>query len=780
MNKQNIKISVRDLVEFIMRCGDLNNEFVGRSNNRALEGSKIHRKIQRSQAENYQKEVTLKHNVEYSEFILTIEGRADGIYNDNDMITVDEIKTTTASLDDIDVNYNPLHLAQAKCYAYIYGMQNDLVNINVQLTYYNIDTDEIRYLKNTFSIEELKKFFDDLVRKYYDWAKLSYDWIIERNDSIKKMDFPYKDYRKGQRELAVAVYRTVERGKKLFVQAPTGIGKTISTIFPAVKAMGEELTSKIFYLTAKTITRTVAEDAFNRMKDNGLKFKTLVLTAKEKICFIEKPNCSPETCEYAEGHFDRVNDAIMDILKHEHNYSKEIIEKYAKKHRVCPFEFSLDLSLWADAVICDYNHVFDPNVSLKRFFQENNDFTLLIDEAHNLVDRSREMFSAEINKKQFLDAKKLIKDKGPKIKKVLNNINKIFLKLKKLCGDNNYYIIKDGESELFGYLRQLVNLLEEYLLKKVKIDEYENILDLYFDVLKYLKISDLYDDTYTTYVEMIGYDVKIKLFCLDPSKLLFDIMKKCKSSIFFSATMLPLKYYRSILGGNDDDYMMYLYSPFDVNNREILIADNVSTKYKDREKTYQTIVDYIDLTVNGRIGNYMVFFPSYEYMNKVYKIFRQKYPEKSIYIQESGMSDEERYDFLNLFQENNDGLIGFCVLGGVFSEGIDLKHNRLIGAIIVGVGLPQICLERNLIRDYFDRKYGLGYEFAYMYPGMNKVMQAAGRVIRTETDKGVILLIDERYSHRNYVKLFPKEWFPNMRVNIDNIGKHLDKFWSMK
>lgn len=773
-----IRISVRNLVEFVLRSGDIDSRFTGRS--RALEGTKIHKKIQKTYKQNYSAEVSLKYIIEYNNFLLTVEGRADGIINENNSITIDEIKTTTNQLETIDENYSPLHWGQAKCYAYIYAKNNNLSQINIQLTYYQIDTDEIKYIKKTFNIDELKQFFDDLIERYFVWAQLSYDWIVERDNSIKKLDFPYGAYRKGQRELAVSVYRTITSGKKLFAQAPTGIGKTISTLFPAIKAMGEGYTSKIFYLTAKTITRTVAEEAFEKMREKGLRIKTATLTAKEKICFKENPQCNPVKCEFAHGHFDRVNDAIMDILKHEDVFSRVNIEKYAEKHNICPFEFSLDLVLWSDVIICDYNYVFDPNVYIKRFFDEGrNDYTILIDEAHNLVDRSREMFSAEIYKKPFLQLKKSIRDESPKIAKALNKINRFMLNMKRLCKEKNYYISKEGENEIYGILREFINVSEEYLIKHEQTEVYEELLKLYFDSLKFLKISEFYDDTYVTYAEIADEDVKLKLFCLDPSNLLSEILKKAKASVFFSATLIPIDYYRTILGGNTDDKLMYLSSPFNINNRCLLIADEVSTRYQDRENSYMQIIKYIKAVINRKQGNYIVFFPSYQYMNIVYDMFKAECPEVDVHIQKPMMTEEEREEFLGLFEPNSDrSILGFCVLGGIFSEGIDLKHDRLIGAIIVGVGLPQICLERDIIRDYFQNKNNLGYEYAYMYPGMNKVLQAAGRVIRSENDRGVILLIDERFTYQSYLKLFPKEWFPYKRVNYRNINRYLDDFWN--
>ncbi|HOM02006.1 MAG TPA: ATP-dependent DNA helicase [Acetivibrio sp.] len=777
--KKEVKISVRNLVEFVLRYGDIDSSFTGSS--RAAEGTRIHKKIQKAQGKEYSAEVFLKSTVEFDDFFLTVEGRADGIINEDGCFTIDEIKSTTVPLELIDESYNSLHWAQAKCYAYIYAVNENLDRIKVRLTYCHLDTEEIKYLVSEFGIEELSRFFNELVEKYYVWARLSYDWEVKRNSSIKALEFPFEKYRKGQRKLAVAVYKTITEGKKLYVKAPTGIGKTISTLFPAVKAMGEGHASKIFYLTAKTVTGSVAKEAFAKMREKGLLCKTVTLTAKEKICFMEKSVCKPEKCEYAKGHFDRVNEAIMDILKKEDEIKREVIEEYAKAHKVCPFEFALDLTLWADAIICDYNYVFDPRVYLKRFFSDTGgDYIFLVDEAHNLVDRAREMFSAQLSKKDFLELKKEMKEENPKISNILQKLNTFMLGMKKLCGDNDYFVSKEEQSEIYLLLRKLIGECEEYLADSAKKGvENEDLLQLYFDALMYLKISEFYDDRYVTFVEKADNDVRIKLFCIDPSHLLSEALKRGKAAVFFSATLLPLDYFKEILGGGPDDYTMYLDSPFEVNNRCFMIADRISTRYQDRDKSCNEVVECIKSVVWAKKGNYIAFFPSYQYMNMVYELVEKECSDIKLYVQSGSMTEKEREDFLENFKADpKETVLGFCVLGGIFSEGIDLKDDRLIGAIIVGVGLPQICNERNIIKDYYRNKNRLGFEYSYMYPGMNKVMQAAGRVIRSEDDKGVILLVDDRFTTPGYLALFPNEWFPYIRVTGKNISECIKKFWN--
>jgi Rad3-related DNA helicase len=780
MGQSQIKISIRNLVELVLRSGDIDNRLV--SSGRMLEGTKIHQRIQKEGGPNYNKEVYLSFDYCIEGFIIKLEGRADGIITEPEGIVIDEIKSTTRPLEFIDEEFSLLHWAQAKCYAFIYALQNELPEIYVQLTYFQMDTEEIKNIRKQFSIDELKVFMSELVNKYLIWASIQDTWNTQRDISIKDSQFPFETYRRGQRELAVAVYKTIMQEKKLFVQAPTGIGKTISTLFPAVKAVGEKHISKIFYLTAKTITRQVAEEAFIKMRAGGLRFRTITLTAKDKICFNKEGSCNPDFCEYAKGHFNRVNAALIDILQNTEFLSRENIEEYARKHKVCPFEFALDLSLWADCIICDYNYVFDPRVYLKRFFLNNDgDYAFLIDEAHNLVDRAREMFSAQISKSSFLEAKKIMKVKQSKIAKQLNKINSYMAALRKQCSENGFIVQKDELNDLYRLLNTFINESEEWVLanQNKNIEGFDQVLEVYFNSISFLKISEFYDERYVTFIEAKAGEVRVKLFCIDPSYLLADAIKRGKTAVFFSATLTPLSYFIDVLGGNSEDYNINLTSPFDNKNLCLLVDDNISTKYRNRENSYDKIVEIIRLTIDKKLGNYIVYFPSYKYMNEVYMRFTGKYPEIDTMLQQGSMSEEERESFLDRFMPDTaDTLLCFAVLGGIFSEGIDLKGDRLIGAIIVGVGLPQVSPEQDIIMDYFQKKNGMGYENAYMFPGMNKVLQAAGRVIRSEDDIGLVLLLDERFTSYNYKCLFPKHWEHNMRVkNVQDLQAKLKQFW---
>ena len=777
-----IRISVRNLVEFILREGDIDNRTGGGQDPENMQmGSRIHRKIQRQMGSDYQAEVPLKTEIVCDGFTLKIEGRADGLIHTKEQVMVDEIKGVLRELDRVQEPAG-IHLAQAKCYASMVAEQEGADEIGVQMTYCQMETEEVKRFQYSYQSNELKVWFDEVIRQYEKWAKFQIEWRKARNASIKGIEFPFP-YRKGQRDLAVSVYRTILRKKKLFIQAPTGVGKTISTVFPAVKAVGEELGEKIFYLTAKTITRTVAEQAFETLREQNLKFKVITLTAKEKICFCEDTSCNPDDCPYAKGHFDRGNDAVYELLMQEDVMSREVLEAQARKHKVCPFEMALDVSTWVDGVICDYNYVFDPDARLRRFFAEGGagGYLFLIDEAHNLVERGRQMYSAELCKEDFLAVKKLVKGEAPRFAKRLEACNKILLAMKKEC--ENYKVL-DNISH-FGI--QLMNVLSEtdrYLEECVDKEVRETVLDFYFQVRSFLNIYDGLDENYVIYTEyQENGRFVLKLFCVNPAANLQKCLDKGNSAVFFSATLLPIQYYKRLLSTEKDNYAVYIDSSFDTKKRLLMNGVDVSTRYTMRSREmYQRYATYIFRVVKAKMGNYLIFFPSYRFMEDVYQEFTQLLAsdeeEMELVIQQKHMDEEERENFLRAFEMGREkSLIGFGVLGGIFSEGIDLTNEKLIGTLIIGTGLPQVCNEREILKSYFDQKGLYGFDYAYRYPGMNKVLQAAGRVIRTEDDRGGILLLDERFQREKGKEIFPKEWADCERCRLDIVEEKIRLFW---
>ena len=777
-----IRISVRNLVEFILREGDIDNRTGGGQDPENMQmGSRIHRKIQRQMGSDYQAEVPLKTEIVCDGFTLKIEGRADGLIHTKEQVMVDEIKGVLRELDRVQEPAG-IHLAQAKCYASMVAEQEGVDEIRVQMTYCQMETEEVKRFQYSYQSNELKVWFDEAIRQYEKWAKFQIEWRKARNASIKGIEFPFP-YRKGQRDLAVSVYRTILRKKKLFIQAPTGVGKTISTVFPAVKAVGEELGEKIFYLTAKTITRTVAEQAFETLREQNLKFKVITLTAKEKICFCEETSCNPDDCPYAKGHFDRVNDAVYELLMQEDVMSREVLEAQARKHKVCPFEMALDVSTWVDGVICDYNYVFDPDARLKRFFAEGGagGYLFLIDEAHNLVERGRQMYSAELCKEDFLAVKKLVKGEAPRFAKRLEACNKILLAMKKEC--ENYKVL-DNISHLGIQLMNVLSEADRYLEECVDKEVRETVLDFYFQVRSFLNIYDGLDENYVVYTEyQENGRFVLKLFCVNPAANLQKCLDKGNSAVFFSATLLPIQYYKRLLSTEKDNYAVYIDSSFDTKKRLLMNGVDVSTRYAMRSREmYQRYATYIFRVVKAKMGNYLIFFPSYRFMEDVYQEFTQLLAsdeeEMELVIQQQHMDEEERENFLRAFEMGREkSLIGFGVLGGIFSEGIDLTNEKLIGTLIIGTGLPQVCNEREILKSYFDQKGLYGFDYAYRYPGMNKVLQAAGRVIRTEDDRGVILLLDERFQREKGKEIFPKEWADCERCRLDIVEEKIRLFW---
>ncbi len=782
-----IRISVRKLVEFILRSGNIDNRRVTFSETAMQEGGRIHRMLQRGMGADYQAEVFLRYVYPAGEYDICIEGRADGIITQGiqkktEIVTIDEIKGTYRDIDKMKGAVS-VHLAQAKCYAYIYGREHGLAQVRVRLTYCNIDTERVRYFHFEYPMEELAEWFEDMIRQYRKWADFRFAWQKLRTDSIKELSFPFP-YRKGQKELASYVYQTIYHKRKLFLEAPTGVGKTISTLFPAVKALGEKLAQRIFYLTAKTITRTVAEDALGLMRERGLRCKSITLTAKDKICFMEETECNPDYCPYAKGHFDRINEAVYELLTHVDNINREVIEDCARQHRVCPFELGLDVSLFADVVIGDYNYLFDPHVYLKRFFSEGvkEEYIFLIDEAHNLVDRGREMYSALLRKEDFLVLKKAVKDYDGGICYQLDQCNRELLEMKRECEDYVYLDREEAEpfaNTLIRLLRTIDKYLEEHEDSPVK----KELLEFYFQVSHFMLIFDKLDKAYVIYNQLEpdgGFFMK--LLCVDPSKNLRECMARGRSSILFSATLLPIQYYKKLLGASPEDYEVYAHSVFDSRRQGLFIAEDVTSRYTRRsEEEYLSIASYIHRVTSRREGNYMIFFPSHAFMQKVCEVYEDHYLDQSreeYLFQEEAMDEESREAFLAQFSEGKGKtLLGFCVLGGIFSEGIDLKKDRLIGAIIVGTGIPMVCNEREILKGYFEERGDCGFDYAYRYPGMNKVLQAAGRVIRTAEDLGIVVLLDERFCTAPYLKMFPREWTEYEKVSLRKIEKRVERFW---
>ncbi len=820
LTENRIRISVRNLVEFLLRSGDIDSRRKGKKETEAMAaGARIHRKIQGRMGAGYEAEVSLKADYEAEELVISLEGRADGIFVRDGVPTVDEIKGVYWDIEALPEPL-PVHRAQAMCYACMAldtgrwdpgsgegaeqepgeeaetdrktersgaasGKRGDPPLVGIQLTYCHLESEEIRRFEERLAPEEIRCFVSRLLEEYAAWGMFLYHHRMRRNASIRELSFPFP-YRPGQRGLAVAAYRAMEQKKTLFIQAPTGIGKTMSVLFPAVKAVGEGLGDKIFYLTAKTITRTAAEEALEILRGKGLYASSVTLTAKEKLCPMaeegKRPECNPEACPYAKGHFDRVNEAVFDYIHREEAAGRESILAWCERYRVCPHEFSLDLSDWLDVVICDYNYVFDPNVQLKRYFAEGNEgeYLFLVDEAHNLVERAREMYSASLYKEDFLRARALVKPYSPKLARRLSSCNKMLLEMKR---ESDGALVRDSVDAFALALTGAYGEMEKFLEEFRVLDQNEDFGSFYLAVRHFLNMYERLSSSYCIYTEPVsGQSFLLRLYCVSPAENLSACLSKGNSTVFFSATFLPIRYYKEILCGNAEEDAVCAPSPFDPAKRLLAAAKDVSSRYKRRNsREYERVVDYILTAVSGKKGNYLIYFPSYSYMEEIRQaaLARGFLDGPEILVQSVRMTEADREGFLAEFEkERENSLAAFCVMGGIFSEGIDLAGERLIGVLVVGTGLPGICTEREILKGWYEKQGKDGFAYAYRYPGMNKVLQAAGRVIRTDTDEGVILLLDDRFLSGEYRRLFPREWADFHVINYEKLPLLLEDFWS--
>lgn len=773
-----LTVSVRDLVEFVLRTGDLGGDGGFVTATRALEGVRAHQRIQRSRPEGYRSEVSLSQTIDGDGFNLTIKGRLDGFLKTANSLIIEEIKTVGHGWNG---NSDPLHWAQAKVYAHLLLNQETAESVIIQLTYHELETGLNREFQEEMPRTAVTEFFRAVVGTYLEWTADRVRWWGVRDQSIANLCFPYAQYRPGQRKLAVAVYRTLTSGGALFADAPTGIGKTMSVLFPAIKAMGEGHFCLLFYLTAKTIARTVVELALTELRQRGLRFRSVTLTAKDKVCQRDGQACDPQTCPLTRGYYDRLKPALRDGLSRE-SLTRDTIQELGQRHQVCPFELSLDLALWTDAVICDYNYVFDPKVYLRRFFADGpGDYGFLIDEAHNLVERARDMFSAELRRSELLETLGQIGAAVPQCSGMIQRIVNSWPgeDLFELSGNTADPDAPRAQQELpasfVQLLQRFLEMAQGWLVQDQSSPAREFLLNTYFQLHGFVRTASFYDEHFVTLIDR----ERVRLFCLDPSDLIRGAVERGKAAVFFSGTLTPLEYFRSILGRGDEDTAIQLPSPFPQENFRILVADTIATALRHRQSSYDQVSQAIASFIRGRTGNYLVYFPSYRYMEEVVERFRQLCPEVQAICQSSGMAENEREKFLAAFHRTNEStLVGFAVLGGVFGEGIDLTGERLIGVVVVGVGLPQICLERDLIRGYYDEQDRSGYDYAYTFPGMNRVLQAVGRVIRSETDLGMALLIDVRFGQARYQELMPRWWMPVRVANPEEIQTEVRRFWN--
>ena len=777
--KAHLELSVHQLVDFLLRSGDIDNRVFNRSSQ--TEGSRLHSVYQSAQGSNYISEYPLKQTFMVDDIEITLQGRADGIIKKSEKeYIIDEIKTTVIELDEFREENLQWHLGQAKCYAYMFAYALKLDTIGVRLTYIKQGKGSKKLIDEyTFHISELEKDIYGYLDDYLEFHHVVMRLTDARNESIKQLNFPFKDYRKGQKELSKYVYGVAKNHGKLFIEAPTGIGKTMSTIFPSIKYLLEDDQSKIFYLTAKATGKENAHKALSILKENGLNISDVIITSKEKICFCKGKNCNPDECPFTKGYYNKIKEIIKESILRYDDFDYETICYIANKYSVCPFELELDLSLFCDVIVCDYNYVFDPISYMKRYFDEDSTHYLaLVDEAHNLVERSKEMYSACIDKKLYLDAKFAQKNiPNRKIKNALARINKIFIDYEDRF-ETSQTKVEDFSDESYKEFNHFITVYQEVSKEKNK-DVTKELTNLYIELNKFLKISELFSERFLLYVDKKEDTIALKAYCLDASRFLSATAASLNSTVFFSATLSPLTYYMDVLGGNkDNDPNLVLQSPFPSDNLKLIIAPKISTRYKNREKSYQTVANYLKTFVSTKKGNYFIYLPSYEYLENILPLVEFD-DEVDLFIQKKDMTEVEKNDFISHFQADNEKTtVGLAIIGGAFGEGIDLVGDSLIGVAIVGIGLPKINFESNQVVEYYKDNDINGFSYAYTYPGMNKVMQAVGRLIRTENDRGAALLIDERYMWNDYRSLFKKEWSDyEVVLNEEDLKSTLQNFF---
>lgn len=791
-----VELSVRLLCETALKGGDLGGY---RPSLEALaDGAAVHRKLQAEAGGFYHAEVSLRNTTLCNDIYFTVSGRADGVIRRGDGVEVDEIKCVRGAA--FYASADRLHLAQLKCYAYFLAVRDGLSNIRGRLTYYHAETKKTRYIRYHFQTEELRRFYQGLLEAITKHAKFLIRRKTEILPALAGARFPYPRLREGQEIMIREIWGAIRRGKRLFVEAPTGTGKTVSSLYPAVRAVGAGYADKIFYLTAKASTRREAYLASAKLFESGAPLRTVVITAKEQVCMcgarlagvVGQNLCTPELCPYAKGYYDRVDGAIWELLEGGNGYPRQTICAMAKKHRVCPYELSLDLSEYCDSIICDYNYAFDPSVYFRRYFSPDGRgerYVFLVDEAHNLADRARDMYSAVLRRSEFESLGTMIDGSAPEVAQALEAAYMTVCRLRKLCLSDMF---KDAEGNERGFYMSHAPLdafnkemdvfrkrCDTWLKKNRSHPLAEEVRGLSSRVGRYLSVNEFFDKGFRCYVEMSGGDLEVKTYCLDPSPTMNALLNRAAATVLFSATLTPPEYFCDVLGGAKEAQSVALPSPFDPDHLCVAVADYLSTRMEDREKNYAKFATVIAATVSARAGNYIAYFPSYACLEGVQRAFCKKYPKVEVVIQKQGMGIREKEEFLSAFRDDTGHLrVGFCVLGGAFAEGVDLPGSRLIGSVIFGVGLAGLSNERNMIQEYFDGQDGQGYDYAYTYPGMNRVLQAVGRVIRREQDRGVAVLVDDRYGEGKYRALFPNHWQGVQYAgNAQSLAEIMRRFW---
>ncbi len=793
-----IELSVEELCISALVGGNIDTRYANRHfHEKAADRSRIYNSLHLSFGMRYYDRVELVNTCKIDGVYFSVSGYADGVLCRDGGYAIDEVRV--GAIDKLtSAEEEQYHRLRLYIYAYFLCSAKECPEVEARQVFFDTERGESETVTENVKRDELRSVFTALLSKILWRAQIMRDRYKVRIPSAQNAVFPYRSLRESQSEMIKECYRDIKHGSRLFCQAPTGIGKTVSTLYPSVKCVGEGVADKIFYLTSKQSIRREAFSAMEKMNKAGVGLRSCVISSRESMCQNAgaklrggrlSSSCNPDLCPYAKGYYDRSSYAIAEIIASGDGYDSNRIKAIAEKYRVCPYELSLDLSQLCDVIICDYNYVFSPTVYLKRYFDGDREekYIFLVDEAHNLPDRAREMFSSRLEKKDFEQLLSRIDENDVLATPLLSVIN-AFDRIGGLCDDDTHY---SGDGEKVGYsvsrqlpesigetLELLARKCDNWMKNNYEHQAYMCAEELSYKIYEYRKIAERYGKGYITFITKDKENVSLLLYCLDPADELSSALDRAEASVLFSATLTPTDYFADILGGGKRTVSVSFRSPFPEENLCVAVVDKISTRYEDREGSYKKISGCIAGTVSARAGNYMVFFPSYSYMSEIKKLFCAKYPRVKVIEQTKNMTPREKEEFISSFKDDGKTRIAFCVLGGSFSEGIDLPGDRLIGVICVGVGLPALSNENNIIRDYYEEKSGCGYDYAYTYPGMNSILQAVGRVIRTEADRGIAVLIDDRYAEPKYKAMFPKEWkTAKFAGNAQSLAEIARIFW---
>ena len=778
-----VYISAGELCMFVYRGGDISQRLIsGNKNGYSIVSHKLH-----TAKPNLINAHTTKASLDGIDIVVYTH---QPLVYDEGKYSLENVFSVPYRLDNIENGELEIKLKSITASAYVILKNHSLDSIESNVTFYRESSDEERAFSKKITIDEAKNELERALALFVPYARLIKERTTKTTDELANLSFPFKDgAREGQREFIVESFRAIHSGKRLVAEAPTGTGKTMASLYPALKSLGQGKADKIFYFTGKTTTALSALNAIDIMRDQIPSLRSIHISSKDKCCVTFAPSqrrkCERKHCHATRAYFDKINEALYELLTNYRTYTKDIIDEISAKYSLCPYELSLELSEWCELVVCDYNYLFDLNAYLRRYFEypSEADFVFLIDEAHNLPDRAREMYSQTLSRSSFLNISNRYgaeKSVAEPLADILNEFDMYYEMAMadkremdgEVCG---FYINSQISENLSKPYVKLLKGLKKLFNKETDDDE---LYRLFVDVKKFVSVCDIFDKRFTMYIEAHGDDVKLRLMCLDPSYMLNENMKKGKSSILFSATLTPLEYFSDVLGCSGTKTLT-LKSPFDKEKLCLVGVNNISTRYEDRTKSAGTIANIIRATIEGKVGNYIVYFPSYAYLTEVKEIFEKKYPKIEVTYQRKSMSEKAKKDFLDSFDAKKKGtMVGFCVMGGSFSEGIDLRGERLIGAIIVGVGLPTISSELNIIKEYYDNTRENGYSYAYTYPGITKVLQAGGRVIRSDDEKGVVFLVDDRFATPEYFELLPSHWKHIKYINnAKDLLKEVTEFW---